>query len=209
MLWSTQASFRHVNSAMSSLLSNLGGFIFCMTSLSTSTRLPVSAISTSTSSPRSPLMPADTKPWLSWGTHTRRFWVHSACVGWSLSWLRSTARYFMNGSERSVSMSMATGVRRTRVRRPRARLKRYRCVVFKKEKKPKPKPVEIWSRTMSDPSKWKNVSRDYIKNIIYNRKCDLSVVVNSRRRTRPGCSNASVACAGSAVVAFVRRARYE
>lgn len=62
MLCSTDASLRHVSSAISSTLSNFGGFIFCMSSRRIITRLPVSANSTSTSSPCSRLILAATKP---------------------------------------------------------------------------------------------------------------------------------------------------
>lgn len=103
MLWRTEASFKQVSSAMSSTLSNLGGFIFWMSSMGTNIRFPDSAISTSTSSLRSPLMPAATKPWVSWGTHTSLFWVHSACVAGSLKLFRSTDRYRSSGSFLSIS----------------------------------------------------------------------------------------------------------
>lgn len=101
MLWRTEASLRQVSSAMSSTLSNLGGFIFCKSSFGTWQRLPVSMISTSTSSPLSPLMEAETNPKLSWGIHTSLFWVHSAWVVGSLKAFRSTTRYLKSGSLRS------------------------------------------------------------------------------------------------------------
>ena len=101
MLWRTEASLRQVSSAMSSTLSNLGGFIFWRSSLGTKHLLLVSMISTSTSSPRSPLIEAETKPKFSWGIQTSRFWVHSACVVGSLKAFLSTTKYLKSGSFRS------------------------------------------------------------------------------------------------------------
>lgn len=43
--------------------------------------------------------------WVSLGTHTRRFCVHSACVAGSLKLLLSTLRYFSSGSLRSLKSS--------------------------------------------------------------------------------------------------------
>lgn len=69
-LWRTDASFRQVSSAISSTLLNLGGFIFWMSSLLTVIFFALSISSTSTSSPRSSLMLADSKPCFSDGIHT-------------------------------------------------------------------------------------------------------------------------------------------
>ena len=106
MLWRTEASLRQVRSAMSSCLSYLGGFIFCMSSLLTSILLLVSTISTSTSSPWFFFMEAATKPWVSWGTQTSLFWDHSAWVAGSEKAFLSTTRNLRSGSDLSTSPMM-------------------------------------------------------------------------------------------------------
>ena len=104
MLCNTDASLRQVRSAMSSCLSYFGGFIFCRSSLGTNIFFDVSCISTSTSSPRAFLvMEPATKPCCSWGTHTRRFWDHSAWVAGSEKEFLSTTRNFRSGSFLSTS----------------------------------------------------------------------------------------------------------
>ena len=114
---------RQVRSAMSSCLSYLGGFIFCRSSLGTNSFLLVSCSSTSTSSPRAFLvmLPA-TKPWLSCGTHTSRFWDHSAWVAGSEKELRSTTRNLRSGSFLSTDSAMleVTGSALTPHCRPQA-----------------------------------------------------------------------------------------
>ena len=69
MLWRTEASLKQVRSAMSSYLSYLGWFIFCMYS-----------ILLLVSSPWAFFMKAATKPWVSWGTQTSLF-QRPVCLG--------------------------------------------------------------------------------------------------------------------------------
>ena len=59
-------------------LVKFGWFIFCRSSFGMWQRLPVSMISTSTSSSLSPLMEAETYPKFSFGIQTSIFWVHSS-----------------------------------------------------------------------------------------------------------------------------------